>query len=418
MVEILSAHVTHHWVDLADLELFTSKEALSLLESVKTLPAVDEAVVLKTCNRVEVYAATREPAVARQSLEGLAGGSLPGELRDAVRFLGGRESVHHLLRVASGLDSLIVGEDQVLGQVRDAYEFALKHGAVGKTLDLVFRKALSVGKKVRAETGIGKGAVSIGSAAVKLAEKLLGNLEGKTVLVLGAGEIAALVAKAMAGKHLRAIFVANRTRWRAAELARSLGGIAIGYEQLPDYLPLSDVIITATGAPHVVLSRPELERCLGLNPRREKLLIIDLSNPRNVAEEVNLIPNVELRNLDGLREIARENFEQRRREATRAEALVSRELTLLLRRLQEGRAQDLAARFHRQLGDVRDEELRELLRRLPELGEKERRVVAEFANALINRVGATPTRALKDAARSGDMETLQVAARLLGLGDE
>ncbi len=417
-MEILSAHVSHHWVDLEELELFTSKEALSLLESVTTLPAVDEAVVLKTCNRVEVYIATGEPAIARRSLEDVAGGSLPGELRDAVRFLGGRESVHHLLRVASGLDSMIVGEDQVLGQVRDAYEFALKHGTVGKTLDLVLRKALSVGKKVRAETGINKGAVSIGSAAVKLAEKLLGDLEGRTVLVLGAGEMAALVAKAMAGKRLRAIFVANRTRWRAVELARSLGGIAIGYDQLPKYIPLSDVIITATGAPHIVLSRPELERYLGLNPRREKLLIVDISNPRNVDEEVGLIPNLELRNLDGLREIARENFEQRRREASRAEAIVTRELTTLMGRLREGRAEDLAARLHRQLGGMRDEELGELLRRLPGLGERERRVVAEFANALVKRVAATPTAVLKDAARTGDLETLQAAKRLLGLGDE
>ncbi len=418
MPDFLSAHVTHHWVDIEELELFTSREASSLLQSVRELPGVEEAAVLKTCNRVEVYTVAGDLPAALEGLRSLTRGSLPGELNEAVRFQENENTLHHLLRVASGLDSMIVGEDQILGQVKEAYEFALKHGSLGKNLDVVFRKAITTGKRVRTETGVNKGAVSLGSAAVKLAEKLLGNMEGKTILVLGAGEMAGLVAKALAGKRLRAIFVANRTHWRAAELARKLNGIAITFEELPSYVPISDVIICATGAPHVVLSEDELRRLLGGNPRSDKLLIIDLGNPRNVDGGVVRIPNVELRNIDGLREIAQENYEKRRREVAAAEAIVREELGDLVRYLEQGRAEAIARNLYRRAAAYQEEELAVLLRRAPSLEGPDAEKVREFAQALVKRLLADPTEAVREASRAGDLQTLRAAARLFRLEEE
>jgi glutamyl-tRNA reductase len=418
MRDIVSAHVAHQWVDIEALELFTSKEASSLLGSVRSLPSVEECVVLKTCNRVEVYTSTSNAQRTMAGLRELTGVALPTDLGEAVRFLTNRESLAHLLRVASGLESLIVGEDQILGQVKEAYEFAQKHGTIGPHLDMVFRKALAVGKKVRRDTGVNKGSVSIGSAAVRLAEQLLGDMGGRTVLVMGSGEMAGLVAKALAGKPLRAIFVANRTYWRAQELAKKLQGIAIRYEQLPQYIPVSDVIIAATGAPHIVLGREELEGYLGLNPRKEKLLIIDIGNPRNIADDVALVPNVELRNLDGLREIAAENFEKRRREVSAAEAIIEGELGDLLAHLEQGRADALAAQLYTRAETVLSEELTRLLRRLKGRSAVEEGALRDFARALVNRLMAGPTAVIKGAARQGDLETLRSAAKLFDLKEE
>ncbi len=415
MLPVVSAHVTHRWVDIEQLELVTSKEAKSLLAVVRALPSVREAAILKTCNRVEVYAAVDNLAEGRRSLETLTANFLPNELNGAVQFLEGTDSIHHLFRVSGGLDSMIVGEDQILGQVKDALEFARAEGSLGPTLDHAFRKAIAVGKRVRTETAVNEGFVSIGSAAVDLAVRLLGDLTGRVVLVLGAGETATLVAKALARWKLRAIFVANRSHERAVELAKELNGIAITFEEMPKYVPASDVIISATGAPHVVLSKEELQRMLAKASRVEPLLIIDISNPRTIDERVVELPGVELRNIDGLRELARENLERRFAEVQAAERLVEDELTAFLGKTIERPAEEVARRLYLKVRSLRDKEFEEFLRKVDGLAPDQRDAVRAMLESFANRLLAEPTQALKRAARERDEETLRTAAKLFGL---
>jgi glutamyl-tRNA reductase len=413
---VVSAHVTHWWVDIKQLELVTAKEAKSLLAAVRALPGVREAAILKTCNRVEVYAAV--DGAGSKVLEPLTANFFPHELEDAVHFLEGRDTVRHLFLVAGGLDSLIVGEDQILGQVKDALAFARQEGALGPTLDGLFRKAIAVGKRVRTETSVNEGAVSIGSAAVDLAVKLLGDLTGRVVLVLGAGETATLVATALARWNLKAIFVANRSHERAVELAKRLNGIAISFEEMPKYLPQSDVIIGATGAPHIVLARDELATMLAKANRVAPLLIIDISNPRTIDERVAEIRGVELRNLDGLREIAQENLRLRRSEVLAAERIVDDEVEAFLGKAEEAPADDLARRLYTRARALRDEEYREFTRKIASLTEAQREAVRAMLESFANKMLARPTQALKLAAREGDAETLRIAAKLLGLEEE
>lgn len=417
MVDLLSAHVTHRWVDIDQLELFAAKEAHSLLHAVRGLPGVREVALLKTCNRVEVYTATDDRAASATALHDLLGGAFPQELNGAVRYLEGQDTVGHLMRVAAGLDSLMVGEDQILGQIKEAYAFARKQGGLGRTLDLVFRKAISVGKQVRTDTAINKGSVSIGSAAVDLAERTLGGLKGRTVLVMGAGEVASLVARALAGRDLKAIFVANKTHDRAVAMAQQLGGLAIHFEDLPRYIPISDVVIAATAAPHIVLARDELADMLRIRPNAKRLLIIDLGNPRNVDEAVTELPGVELRNLDGLREIAQENIDRRRAEMARAEAIIEAEMPHLLRKFQEGDGEDVTRRIYQRAQALLEEEVRELRSRLKDLEPEEAEAVEAFAWSLTKRLMAEPTRALKEAARRGDEALLRAAQELFRVGE-
>ncbi len=416
MLSIASAHVTHKWVDIEQLELVAAKEAKSLLGAVRELPRVREAAILKTCNRVEVYAAIE--GEGRKSLDALTADFLPHEMEGAVHFLQDRNSVRHLFRVASGLDSLIVGEDQILGQVKGAVAFARSEGALGPLLDRLFRKAIAVGKRVRTETALNKGAVSIGSAAVDLAVKLLGDLTGKVCLVLGAGEIGTLVAKALTRWDLKAIFVANRSHDRAVELARELNGIAISFEEMPKYVPASDIIIGATGAPHVVLSKDELAAMLSTSNRVEPLLIIDIGNPRTIDEHVMELRGVELRNLDGLREIAQENLQRRKTEVLAAETIVDTEVAAFLGKSEESPAADLARRLYTRVRTLRDEEYARFVRKAGTPDPNVREALQAMLDSFARRLLAEPTEVLKRAARRGDRETLRTAAKLFGLEDD
>ncbi|MBU1914264.1 MAG: glutamyl-tRNA reductase, partial [Candidatus Thermoplasmatota archaeon] len=229
MIEVVSAHITHKWVDIKKLELYAAKEAKSLLNAIKSLDSVQECALLKTCNRVEVYVATEDAQRAKASMENMIMSSVEGSDPNHIQFLFSVDSVRHLARVASGLESMIVGEEQILSQVKDAYSFGLEVGTIDKTLGEVFRKAISIGKKVRSETGVSRGSVSIGSAAVELANGLLESLQNRTILVVGAGEISQLVALSLARHNVKTIFVANRTYDDAVQLAARLGGEAVHF---------------------------------------------------------------------------------------------------------------------------------------------------------------------------------------------
>ena len=229
----------------------------------------------------------------------------------AVEYSTNKEALNHLLRVTSGLESMVIGEDQVINQVWDSYLEAEKANGTDPVLKQLFNRAVNVGRRVRKETGINKGAVSVGSAAVELAENLLSSLNEKKILVMGAGEMGTLVAKSMARRCLSPVFIANRTHERAERLAEELNGQAVKFDKLGEELVDSDVVFCSTSAPHYLLTRDNVSKFLGSRQNKNPLLVIDISNPRNVEKEIAEIPNVNLYNIDDLHLIAEKNKMER-----------------------------------------------------------------------------------------------------------
>lgn len=411
MNDILSAHVTHQRAAMADIERLGKERAADLLAALSRLPGVRECAVLSTCNRVELYTVTEDREATKRALEDLIDGLLPFDARsNLVLYLDGNESVRHILRVASGLESMVLGEDQVQGQVREAFELAEGAGCVGPVLSIVLRKAISVGKRVRSETGVNKGGVSIGSAAVELAESKLGSLRDRNILVIGAGEMATLIAKHLAGKGPRTVFVSNRTHAKAVELAWALGGRAVRFDSLVSCLARSDVVLCATAATHPVLGPEQVEAALG--QRDGRLIVIDVSFPRNVDPAVASLPGVEYYDLDGLRGRAEENVLRRRAEVRSAERIIALELDALDERIREMRAEQLISSLYLKFNSLKEREVRKALNRLAAGHGTVDEVLEDFASSLTYKFLSEPTAALKEASKEGDLALLSAVGEM------
>jgi len=396
------------------LELIGKQGTERLLEDVSQIDGVRECVVLRTCNRVEMYTVSSNTEATRDGLERLISKYIPFDTSEnLVQYLSGKDSIRHLFRVTSGLESLIVGEDQIQSQVKEAFQLAERNGYTGEILSEVFRKALSVGKKVRTETRLNKGAVSVGSAAVDLAERILGDLQGLNILVIGAGETATLIARHLVGKGPNTVFVSNRTYERAVKLAWQLGGKAIRFNGLWDYLPNMDIVLVATSSPHILLDR---ERVTTVMEKRgmEPLVIIDLSLPRNVDPGVASLEGVKLYDIDSLRGIATENMMQRIREIRAAERIVIEELELLNARLEELKVSDLISALHIKYRTIKEREVRKAINRLNGTDDGVR-ILQEFADSLMGKFLADPTTALKAASREGNEEVIRMAGHIFRL---
>ena len=271
---ILNLRVDHKIADIQSMENI-SKEMDDLFWKLQEKYSVSEYVEISTCNRKEYY--IHNDYISEND-------ELLSHENESIIIEYGQSSVIHLLRMTSGLESMIVGEDQILGQVKDSKNKSIKNHHCGKVLDTVFTKAIHVGQVVRNKTNINKGSVSIGSAAIDLAEKHMGSLDDKSVLVIGAGKMGKLVAKALAEKDLNAIFVANRTYYVAVELAKDLGGEAILFNDLEKYLAEADLVISATSAPHTIIDK---QRLLNIDRDYESLMMVDIANPRDISEDVS-----------------------------------------------------------------------------------------------------------------------------------
>lgn len=411
-----SLHLTHHEVGVEELEPYAAVDEEALVRRLVDHEAVEGAAALVTCNRFEVYASGDDGVEARGAalrvVEEMAQGVDPAS--DPLERRVGLESVEHLMRVAAGLESMIVGEDQILGQVKEAYERSLDLGAADNDVSLAFRKAIHAGKRVRTETGISEGAVSIGSAAVTLAERSLGGLEGRSLLVLGAGEVGQLVARNLADKPLENVVVTSRKVEKAGALAETLEGEAVPYHEYTSSLDEVDVVICATDAPHHVLTRSILEDVHGGAPDRE-MLVIDISNPRNVAEDVDELDGVELRNLDSLERVAEENRARREKEVEQAEDLLYRQLMLVSQELEERRAEDAIRALHTRMRAIRDREFDQAVERMNGITEDDLEVVHDLVTAALNEMLAPPTLNLKRAAKRGDVETIETLVDLFDL---
>lgn len=366
-----------------------------------------EAVVLSTCNRTEVYLAAGEGSDAVERAGAMLAARIGGEpgAAQALYVRRDREAAQHLFRVAAGLDSMIVGEPQIQGQVRDAYaaarDVAVGRGpVVGPALNRMFQTALSVGGRVRSETGLGIGAASVPSAAVELAKKIFGSLKGRRALVLGAGEMSEVTLECLRGEGVRTAVVANRTWDRARELAEKWGGTAIHWEEFAAALAHVDIVICSTAAPRPVLTVERFQAALPRGPRRP-LCIIDIAIPRDVEPAVGERQNVFLYNVDDLQQIVDASLDRRRAELPAAEGIVAKGVEEFWA-WYASLAVVPTIRALRDHGErVRQEEVERALGRLRHLSDDDRAAVDALSRALLNKLLHAPTARLREAAGNG-----------------
>jgi glutamyl-tRNA reductase len=411
MSEIASMLVTHRKASIDEIERAWHGDVETILRWVCSQSQVEECAVLKTCNRVEIYVVSSRGEKVLFELAKKARVS-----SRIIDFHDHDESLLHLLRLASGVESMIIGEDQILGQMKELVQLARNAGTTGWMLETAFKKAIQVGKRVRRETRINERAVSVGSAAVDLAEEILGDLRGRTVLVIGAGETGELISRALQAKETGTLYVTNRTFSSAQALAGCLAGIAVPFEEMKDTLRIADVVISATAAPHYILLKEDVERALA--GRKEKLLIIDIANPRDVDDAAGEVPNVELHNIDSLRRISSENMKERMAEIERVEAIIEEEFKLLKAKYKRRQAEELLALLYSQAEVIKDQECRKAMNKLSAyhtLGEIERQVLMDMSHSIVNKIFAEPTKVLKEAAERGDTDLIRSVSELFKL---
>jgi glutamyl-tRNA reductase len=311
---------------------FAEARIPAVLELLRQANIVEEAVILSTCNRVEIYAATSLPP--REAFLALKEFLVKchdyrDPLTDELYSLAEPQSLQHLFKVAAGLDSMVLGETEILGQLKKAYELALQHRHTGSRLNKAFQRAFNVAKQIRTETNIQRGSVSVGSVAVELAEKIFSTLQDREIMIIGAGDTGEKTARALLSRGARHILVSNRSHEKAAALAAELGGRAVPFETWPTEFPKVDIAISSTAAPHFLLDRAKLEPIMRLR-RNRPLLLIDIAVPRNIEPEVNFMENVYLYNIDDLQGIADNYLKQRKEEIVHCERIIREKVEALL----------------------------------------------------------------------------------------
>src|SRR5437870_6506553 len=326
--------LSHHTspVELRERFAFAEAKIPEALLTMRSNGVADEAVILSTCNRVEIYAATTNAdhsafQALRQFL--VARGDYEAPLNDEIYNLSEPQSVEHLFKVACGIDSMVLGETEILGQLKRAYDLALQHKHTAGRMNKAFQRAFNVAKQVRTETRIQRGSVSVGSVAVELAEKIFSALRDRQVMVIGAGDTSEKTARALLNRGARSILVSNRSHDRAEALARELGGRAVHFGEWAVEFERIDIVISSTAAPHYILDRAKLEPVMKLRKNRP-LLLIDIAVPRDIEPEVNFLENVYLYNIDDLQAIADDSLKQRRAEIARCEAIIREKARALL----------------------------------------------------------------------------------------
>jgi len=388
---ILNIRVDHKTADINQMEKSSEKLGIVFKEIIENYD-VQEYVELKTCNRAEIYLVLDEH---------------PDKvlIEDFVTDFD-NDAIKHLLRLSAGLESMIIGEDQILGQLKDAKNRSVKDGCCGKMLETIFTKAVHVGQVVRKKTKINEGSLSIGSAAVELAEDVHGDLKCKKVLVIGAGKMGTLVAKALVEKKLKAIVVANRTHDRAVELARELGGSAIHFDKLDEAIKDADVVISATGAPHPILTREKIEEVVP-KENLSRMVMVDIANPRDIDEDVAEL-GVKLFNIDDLRSIAQRSREMRQAEASNAEAIVAEEMILLNRSIKQLEVEPLISQIRISAETIRQFETQKAFKMLGEMNGNEK-IVDNLTKIVVERIFTNVIKNLKKAAENGDETTINAA---------
>src|SRR5262245_48641746 len=390
-----------------------------LLRDIAGAGVVREAIILSTCNRVEVYAVAEVPGEARAAtFRQLCRhrGVETAAVEAALYTYAEGDAVRHAFRVASSLDSMVIGEPQILGQVKDAFALAQSCETVGPALHSLFSQAFAVAKKVRTETEIARHAVSVSFAAVELAKKIFAGLEGKAVLLVGAGKMSELAARHLVEQGVFPVYVTNRTWPRAQEMARALSGTAVPFDELSTALAAVDIVVTSTGAPEPVIRRETVQRVMH-GRRGRPLFFIDIAVPRDVEATVGTLEDVYCYDIDDLKQVVDANLRERVREAYRAEALVEREVAKFLARLGDVEVIPTIVSLRERLEAIRTGEVKRTLARLPDATLETREAIEAMSTAIVNKILHAPITKLRESSRAGSPRSwLELVHELFGLG--
>ncbi len=389
---ILNIRVDHKTADISKMER-SSQKLESLFNEIIEKYRIQEYLKINTCNRAEIYLVLDEC-----NLENLQSEDFVIESDD--------KAIEHLLRLSSGLESMIIGEDQILGQIKDAQKRSIKEGCSGLVLQAIFTKAVHVGQVVRKKTKINEGSLSIGSAAVELAESVHGDLKCKKVLIIGAGKMGTLVAKALVEKKLKAIVVANRTHDKAVELAKELGGSAIHFDKLDEAMMDADVVISATGAPHPILTYEKVKEVVP-EINISKMVMVDIANPRDIDEDVSKL-GVKLFNIDDLRGIAKRSRKMRETEAFDAEKIVAEEMELLNRSLKHLEVEPIISDIRITAENIRLNETQKAFKMLGEMNGNEK-IVDDLTKVVVERIFYNVIKNLRKAAENDEKNVIEAA---------
>ncbi|WP_134671294.1 glutamyl-tRNA reductase [Halorussus marinus] len=405
--------VTHENASLDDVEAACHADTEAVVERLVAIPRVEEAFALQTCNRFEAYVVTDEKSTGRAVLGDFA----PDAAGHAAVEMGHEESLRHLLRVAAGLESLVLGEDQILGQVRDAYQTAVEADAMGPMLDDAVTKAIHVGERARTETAINEGAVSVGSAAVELLgeRRDLGDAAG---LVVGAGEMGAIAAHALADAAVETLYVVNRSPERAVKLATETDhddARGLGLDALDAALSAADVVVSATGSQGHVLDAADLADT--------GALVVDIAQPRDVSPAADALDGVTVYDMSALESVTGETERRRRAAAESVEAMIDREFEHLLEGYKRKRADEVIATMYESAERIKEREISQAISQLEadgDLTDDQREVVDAMADSLVSQLLAPPTKSLRDAAAEDDWATINTALQLFNpeFGDD
>jgi glutamyl-tRNA reductase len=423
MSELLALGVSHKTapLELRERLSLTEGRAVGALAELTAVAGIHEAAAISTCNRTELYLIVSDPVEAESEALGVLtrkAGIRPTELLGHLYSLRSGEAARHLLRVTAGLDSMIVGEAEIQGQVKRAYELALVEGSTGPILNRLFRGALTVGGRAREETGIGEKGVSIPSVAVELARRAVGDLSDRRVLVVGAGETAELVAKALVARGVTTVFVANRHYDRAIGLAQRFDGAAVRFEDLPDQLRFADIVVSATNSPHHIVERDGLEAVMEARDGRP-LLAIDLAVPRDIEPACREVAGVTVHDIDDVQQIVERNASGREAEARLAEKLIEAELDRFDRWLASLELVPTISALRGRGDEIVRRVIAENENRWESLGEADRARMEAMAKAIASRLLHEPTLRLRRVAGNDESYVYVSALReLFGLDPE
>jgi len=407
---IINARVTFRKSPIHVLEKFAFKDMPNACLTFKKNSGVSECVIIQTCNRIELFATSDNHNVDEikntwASLTGLEDNAF----RDTLEVCENRDAYEHLLKLTSGLESLVVGEEQILGQIKESISAARKVDASGKRLNKLFERSIRIGTRIRNSTGIGRGGISLGSMAVKLAEENVDDIKSKHVLLIGTGEAATMVAKSLK-KRGYAFNVTSRTVERSIGFSQTLGGNPIKFEEVLSGFSNYEIIFVATTAPYFLVTFDKMKDAM--KNKKSGAMILDLSNPRTVDEKVATIPGIKLMNIDQIAEMVDKNMKKRKDKVSTVENIISEEVPVIEATMKRLDAEPLVKDVFTNADSIRIKELQKALQMLGETDEKRIKIIDELTKAVVESIVSTPMNNLRRASEQGSSELLEIASKL------
>jgi glutamyl-tRNA reductase len=413
-MKLLITGVSHKTapVEVRECLAFREEALPGALADLKSREGVAEAVILSTCNRVEITVTTDDGVDPQRLVDGFLAehkAISAATIEPHLYRHEGRNAIHHLFRVAASLDSMVVGEPQILGQLKAAYAAAKNCGAICGWLDGLMARSFSVAKRVRSETGIGQMAVSVSYAAVELSRKIFGSLNNRTIMIVGAGKMSELAARHLRRCGASHVFVTNRTHERAVEMAQLFQGTPVEYTRFVSMLPEVDIVITSSGAPHYILRKEDMQRVIAAR-RNKPMFLIDIAVPRNIEPAVNDLANIFLYDIDDLQEVVNANLRERMKEADHAEALVAEEVERMMARLKVAEITPTIVGLQEQLEQIRAAEIDKARRRHGPFTAEQEQAIEAITRGIVNKIAHGPISELRN--HAGNPEGAHVVAAI------